>query len=48
MTSGETILFDAGLFIAALLSGDPRHAEAYHWLRRRAVELCQSVPRLAS
>jgi len=23
------ILFDAGLFIAALLSGDPRHAEAY-------------------
>ncbi len=28
-TSGEMILFDAGLFIAALLSGDPRHAEAY-------------------
>ena len=29
MISAETILFDAGLFIAALLSGDPRHTEAY-------------------
>ena len=25
----DTILFDAGLFIGALLRGDPRHAEAY-------------------
>lgn len=29
MTLGDAILFDAGLFIGALLSGDPRHKEAY-------------------
>ncbi len=28
MTQPEQILFDAGMFIGALLRGDPRHAEA--------------------
>src|SRR6266540_3124218 len=27
-TESEPALFDAGMFIAALLTGDPRHAEA--------------------
>lgn len=27
-TEGEYVLFDAGVFIGALLMGDPRHAEA--------------------
>ena len=27
-TEDEYVLFDAGLFIGALLTGDPRHAEA--------------------
>lgn len=27
-TEGEYVLFDAGIFIGALLTGDPRHAEA--------------------
>ncbi|MEJ5311252.1 MAG: type II toxin-antitoxin system VapC family toxin [Anaerolineae bacterium] len=46
MTSGETVLFDAGLFIAALLSGDPRHAEAYPLVeaaRRGTLTVCTTV-----
>lgn len=27
-TEGEYVLFDAGVFIGALLAGDPRHGEA--------------------
>jgi len=48
MTSGEMILFDAGLFIAALLSGDPRHAEAYPLVEAARRGPCPSVPQLAS
>lgn len=49
MTSGETVLFDAGLFIAALLSGDPRHAESYrrvHDARHAATALVAGVARV--
>jgi hypothetical protein len=27
-TEDEYVMFDAGIFIGALLTGDPRHAEA--------------------
>lgn len=46
MTSGERILFDAGLFIGALLSGDPRHVEAYPLVeaaRRGILPVCTTV-----
>jgi len=43
---GDVILFDAGLFIAALLSGDPRHVEAYPLVeaaRRGTLSVCTTV-----
>lgn len=43
---GDAILFDAGLFIAALLRGDPRHAEAYPLVeaaRRGELPVCTTV-----
>ena len=46
MTLGDAILFDAGLFIGALLSGDPRHAEAYPLVeaaRRGTLTVCTTV-----
>lgn len=46
MTSSNAILFDAGLFIGALLSGDPRHAEAYPLVeaaRRGILPVCTTV-----
>lgn len=46
MTSSDAILFDAGLFISALLSGDPRHAEAYALVeaaRRGTLTVCTTV-----
>lgn len=45
MTLDELTFFDAGLFIGALLSGDPRHAEAYPLVeaaRRGTLCFCQS------
>jgi predicted nucleic acid-binding protein len=42
----EAILFDAGLFIGALLRGDPRHAEAYPLVedaRRGTLTVCTTV-----
>jgi len=45
-TMGDVILFDAGLFIAALLSGDPRHVEAYPLVeaaRRGTLSVCTTV-----
>jgi predicted nucleic acid-binding protein len=46
ITSSDTILFDAGLFIGALLRGDPRHAEAYPLVeaaRRGTMAACTTV-----
>lgn len=46
MTLGDAILFDAGLFIGALLSGDPRHREAYPLVeaaRRGTLAVCTTV-----
>ena len=46
MILGETILFDAGLFIGALLSGDARHMEAYPLVeaaRRGTLTVCTTV-----
>jgi predicted nucleic acid-binding protein len=39
MRSNDPILFDAGLFIGALLRDDPRHPEAYPWLKQRGEDL---------
>lgn len=42
----EAILFDAGLFIGALLSGDPRHAEARPLVeagRRGEISACTTI-----
>lgn len=42
----DAILFDAGLFIGALLRGDPRHAEAYPLVeaaRRGELPVCTTV-----
>jgi predicted nucleic acid-binding protein len=44
--SPEYALFDAGVFIGALLKGDPRHAEARHLVeqaRRGMVSACTTT-----
>lgn len=46
MTEPAWILFDAGMFIGALLKGDPRHAEAYALVeaaRRGELRGCTTV-----
>jgi predicted nucleic acid-binding protein len=46
MDKSEWILFDAGLFIGALLKGDTRHAEAYGLVeagRRGDLPVCTTV-----
>lgn len=46
MTSSDAILFDAGLFIGALLRDDPRQSEAYPLVesaRRGSFSVCTTV-----
>jgi predicted nucleic acid-binding protein len=46
MISSDTVLFDAGLFIGALLRDDPRHSEAYPLVeaaRQGTLTVCTTV-----
>jgi predicted nucleic acid-binding protein len=50
MNPAERVFLDAGLFIGALLAGDPRHAEArgiVEAVRRGELAACTSVGVLA-